>query len=93
LEKIASHAYVETRQVIDWTEKKIIESWFEVCLYEDKISTAAKEYPLRNVFDISYRPIGDSYGFLYLHTNEGVKTLCVKSEPKNFLERYKEIKI
>ncbi|MGF7047375.1 hypothetical protein J2T13_001880 [Paenibacillus sp. DS2015] len=36
-------------------------------LYEHKVKTQYREFPIDEVFDMSYRKMGDSEGFLYLH--------------------------
>ncbi|WP_096201414.1 hypothetical protein [Bacillus sp. FJAT-45350] len=89
---IATHPCVEIRQEIGWTEKRVVEDWYELELYQDKLSYKNKEFCLSKVFDLSYRRTSNSIGFLYLHTDHGVHSLYIKSEPVQFIESFRLLK-
>ncbi len=89
---IAKHSCVRIYQEIGWTEKRIVEEWFDLELYPDKIKYNEKELKLSNVFDLSYRGTENKLGFFYLHTSNGVHSLYVKSEPTQFIESFRTIK-
>lgn len=90
MEIICSLAYITIRREVTYNEQLDIETEHHLYLYKDKIITAAKKIPLKNVFDISYKLVSDGYGFLYLHTNQGVLTYNVKTDPHHFINAYKK---
>ncbi|CAG7636787.1 hypothetical protein PAESOLCIP111_03784 [Paenibacillus solanacearum] len=59
-------------------------------LYPDQVVTFARTFRLEDVFDMSYRHVGASEGFLYLHTNQGVFPYMVKEDPACFIQSYRE---
>lgn len=59
-------------------------------LYEDKIVTHYREFPILEVFDLSYRKLGGEGGLLYLHTCRGVFSYMVKADPAEFIEAFKK---
>lgn len=60
-------------------------------LYGDKIVTRYREFPIQEVFDMSYRKLGGEGGILYLHTKQGVYSYMVKAEPADFIEAFKNV--
>ncbi|GCL71592.1 hypothetical protein [Paenibacillus naphthalenovorans] len=60
-------------------------------LYEDKVVTHYREFPIHEVFDISYRKLGGTEGILYLHTKQGVYSYMVKADPSEFVEAFKQL--
>lgn len=60
-------------------------------LYEDKLVTEEKEYPIHQVFDLSYKMLSNRYGFFYLHTNKGVVTLHIKESPAEFIKKFRTV--
>ncbi|MGO4887394.1 hypothetical protein ACJ2A9_06545 [Anaerobacillus sp. MEB173] len=90
---IMAHPYVEIRQEIGWTSKQTIEDWYHIKLYEHAILLKDAQYSINHVYDMSYRPIATEFGFLYLHTNQGVRSLCVKEAPTDLIESFKQLKI
>ncbi|MFD2680443.1 hypothetical protein [Bacillus seohaeanensis] len=89
---IHSHPYYKVVREIKNNEQNSTEVKETIDLYDSLIATASKQFPLKNVSDISYKPLSDSYGFLYLHTNQGVFTFMVKESPKAFIDEYLKLK-
>lgn len=89
---ISSHPYVEIRQEIGWVSKQTVEDWYNIELYDQKIIINDAQFNIEHVFDMSYRPIATEFGFLYLHTNQGVRSLCVKEKPTEFINHFKQLK-
>jgi hypothetical protein len=58
-------------------------------LYATKITTRHREFPLHEVYDMSYRRIGPEEGLLYLHTRQGVYPFQVNADPSAFIEAFK----
>ncbi|WP_244986999.1 hypothetical protein [Oceanobacillus caeni] len=61
-----------------------------IYLYDNRIVTEHREFPIKDVLDISYRFIGGDGGLLYLYTSCGVYSYIVKSSPEDFVQTCKE---
>ena len=92
MDPIARQACVQIRQEIGWTEKRIVEEWYDVVLYQDRIQYKEKEVLLKHVFDLSYRGSENNLGFLYLHTTNGVHSLYVKTAPSQLIDSFRKLK-
>jgi hypothetical protein len=88
---IFSQPYIEICREIKCNQQYYIELEHYLDLYEDKIITASNEFSIKDVFDISYRSLSESYGFLYLHTNQGVLSYTVRTNPQFFIDEYKNL--
>jgi hypothetical protein len=89
---IASHPFVVVSRTIDWNQQQYIEQEHHLHLYEDHIISPSEKFLLDEVWDMSYRASNSELGFLYLHTNRGLYSFHVKSEPSQFIHHYKELK-
>lgn len=89
---ISLQPYIKISREIKYNEQHYIETEHFLYLYEDKIITASSQFPLENVFDISYKSSSNSYGFLYLHTNQGVLTYTITTNPYHFIRAYKKFR-
>src|SRR5690625_7164674 len=58
-------------------------------IHIDKIVTERREFPLKDVFDLSFRKIGTEGGILFIHTNHGVYSYTVTSSPLSFIHTCK----
>lgn len=91
---IVKQRCIEVTQEIGLLEKRIVESSFELSLFNDRIETESDRFPLDSVFDISYRfpsDSPDSLGFLYLHTSRGVSTYKIKTSPEQLIQEFKKL--
>ncbi|ADC50411.1 MULTISPECIES: hypothetical protein [Alkalihalophilus] len=90
---LATQRCIEISQEIGWTEKRIVETSYDMFLFEDKLTVKDDHYPIQSIFDISYRkkPEKDAMGFLYLHTNRGVRTYYIKEEPIALINAYRQL--
>lgn len=59
-------------------------------LHPDYIQTHAQSFSIRDVYDMSYRRLGDNKGILYLHTNQGVFPYNVNSDPNSFIAAFRK---
>lgn len=91
MEVIISQPYVNVVRSVEWNQQRYIEENKHLDLYENKMIAPNHEFNLDDVFDVSYRATTAVYGFLYLHTIEGVFAYLVKSHPNDFIEAYKEL--
>ncbi|MDG5786174.1 hypothetical protein QA612_01630 [Evansella sp. AB-P1] len=91
---LAKQKCIEVHQEIGWVEKRIVETSFEMKLYDEMITVKDDQYPITAIFDISYRKKGEAgtIGFIYLHTNRGVRTYYIKEEPTDFIAAYQKLK-
>lgn len=88
MQYIAKQPYVKVIRQVSALEQKDIEEQRYMYLYEEKIVTWYREFPIENVMDISYRFSGDK-GMLYLHTLKGVYAYIIKSSPEQFIDAFK----
>jgi len=86
---IAKHPYIKIERKVTSTGQYEIEHGRCICLYNDRVVTQNREFPMNHVMDFSYREITNQGGILYLHTIQGVYTYIVKSSPEAFIEAYK----
>ncbi|WP_156290041.1 hypothetical protein [Oceanobacillus salinisoli] len=87
---IAEQPYVKVERRVRSIEQVDIEHKRTIYLYSDKVVTERREFPMKDVMDISYRLIGGEGGLLYLHTSHGVYSYIVKSSPEEFVLKCKE---
>lgn len=88
MQAIAKQPYVKIVRKVSALEQKDIEEKRHMYLYEEKIVTRYREFPIENVMDISYRFSGGK-GLLYLHTLKGVYAYIIKSSPESFINAFK----
>ncbi|GIO24617.1 hypothetical protein [Oceanobacillus sp. J11TS1] len=88
MQLIAKQPYVKIVRQVSALEQKDIEEQRHMYLYEDKIVTRYREFPIEDVMDISYRFSGNK-GMLYLHTLKGVYAYIIKSSPEQFMNAFK----
>lgn len=86
---IAQHPYIKTERKVTGLEKFEIEHDRFIYLYDDKVVTQNREFPMTDVMDFSYREIANEGGILYLHTIQGVFTYVVKTSPEKFISAYR----
>lgn len=86
---IAQHPYIKTERKVTSIEQFEIEHDRIIYLYNDKVVTQNREFPIKDVMDFSYREIANQGGILYLHTLQGVYTYIVKSSPEAFITAYR----
>jgi hypothetical protein len=89
---IASHPFITVSRKIDWNQQQYIEQELFLHLFEDHILSPSEKFLLDEVWDMSYRNSSCEFGFLYLHTNRGVFSFQVKSEPSHFINLYRDLK-
>ena len=86
---IAQHPYIKIERKVTSFEQFEIEHDRIIYLYNDKVVTQYREFPIKVVMDFSYREIANQGGILYLHTLQGVYTYIVKSSPIDFITAYR----
>lgn len=91
MEWLAIQPYYKIQREIGSTEQITYEDNRTLYLYPDRIVTQYREFPIADVFDLSYRQMGETGGFLYLHTKLGVYSYTVKDNPGNFIKAFKNL--
>lgn len=86
---IAKHPYIKIERKVTSIEQFEIEHDRIIYLYNDKVVTQHREFPIKLVMDFSYREIANQGGILYLHTLQGVYTYIVKTSPEAFITAYR----
>jgi len=89
MNSIAIQHYYKVKREITNTEQKTVVDERMMYLYKEKIVTKYREFPIAEVFDVSYKPIGGAGGIFYLHTLQGVFSYMISSNPASFIEAYK----
>lgn len=88
---LAEQSYYKIERELSGTEQLIITHERTMYLYDNKVVTKHHEFPIQDVYDISYRRLGGSEGLLYLHTKVGVYSYLLRSDPGLFIEVYRKI--
>lgn len=86
---IAQHPYIKVERKVTSIAQYEIEHARIIYLYNDKVVTQHREFPMKQVMDFSFREIANQGGILYLHTLQGVYTYIVKSSPEAFITAYR----
>lgn len=93
MNRVAVQPYYKIIRTIDGLDQRMEEQAREMILYEDRIVTKHRHFPIKQVFDLSYRPMGDGVGFLYLHTQQGVYSYTLKDDPESFITAFKNLNV
>lgn len=89
--KLASHHYYKVLREVGRLEQENVEYERVIELYEDRVETKYRLFPMETVMDMSYREMPGDEGILYLHTTRGVFSYMVKENPAAFLAAYREL--
>ncbi|WAA09583.1 hypothetical protein [Fervidibacillus albus] len=87
---IAQIPYIKIVRKVEFEGQHVTEEERMLTLYCDKITTKYREFPLKDVYEITHRSFDSSIGFLYLHTSQGVYSYTIKQSPSSFIESYKK---
>lgn len=90
---IAVQPYIKIIREVTSIEQKDIEHNRVIYLYNDKVVTEHRKFPIQDVIDMSHRSIGDKGGLLYIHTSSGLYSYTVKESTEKFIEAFKEHKV
>lgn len=73
------------RSIQDFVQKQIPYN-YTLELTEIAIISNQRTFKLNRLFDISYKPFTNGQGFLYLHTDEGLFSFVISSDPTQFIQ-------
>lgn len=88
---IAVQSYFKVERKITSLEQLTVVEDRLMYLYKERIVTKHREFPILDVFDLSYKQIGGEGGLLYLHTRQGVFSYTIKDHPQFFIDTFKEL--
>lgn len=88
---IVKQAYNKVIREINSIELKKHTETRYLYLYEDKITTKYREFPLSEIMDLSFKNMQGGGGLLFLHTDHGVYSYHVVSSPAAFIEACKDL--
>lgn len=91
-EVISSLPFFKVERSVEWFEQKQQQSAHAIHLYVEKICTPSHTFELTHVHDVSYRPFSNGDGLFYLHTNQGLFTFEVKTDPTDFMTSYRKLR-
>ena len=83
---IAKQPYIKVIRELSSTKQRECIDRRNIYLYIDKLVTKRREFPLTDVFDLSFRKIGSKGGILLIHTNHGVYSYTVTTSPLPFIQ-------
>ncbi|MBW3114778.1 MULTISPECIES: hypothetical protein [Bacillaceae] len=89
---ICSQPFMKTERRIEDNQQFTVETEENLYLYSDRIVTPTRTFIMKEVLDMTSKPLSAYYTFLYLHTIEGVRTFVVKSSPERFISHYHQVK-
>ncbi|AIQ46570.1 hypothetical protein R70723_12325 [Paenibacillus sp. FSL R7-0273] len=88
---IATQPYYKVERIVAADSIETIIHQRSLCLYSDRIETAYREFQLAEIFDISFRDLGQGQGVLYLHTKQGVYAYPVETAAEPFITEVKRL--
>lgn len=89
MQLLAKHPYIKTERKLTSTLQYEVEHNRYIFLYNEKVVTEHREFPINEVMDFSYRKLTNQGGILYLHTTHGVYSYIVESSPQDFIEIFR----
>ncbi|PZT54218.1 hypothetical protein [Paenibacillus silvae] len=90
---IAVLPYYRVKREVTGLAQEIEKNARTMTLYSDRIVTKYREFLITEVFDMSFRRMGDEGGFFYLHTSIGVFPYMVEIDPEPFIQTFHQVAI
>lgn len=87
---LAEQPYIKMDRQLDGLQQKDVELKRTLYLYDEKVVSQYRVFPIEDVTDISFKEVGPSGGMLYVHTKQGVFSYIVKSSPMDFVDVFKD---
>lgn len=88
---IADQPYFVTERQVTLEGQFSVAHHHVMSLCENEIVTHVRSFSLHEVYDLSYRKLGNREGILYLHTKQGVFPYQVKSDPAAFMDAFRSL--
>lgn len=91
MDHIAELPYYRVQREVTGLTQEIEMNARTMTLYSDRIVTKYREFLITEVFDMSFRRMGDEGGFFYLHTSTGVYPYMVEIDPRPFIRTFRQV--
>ncbi|MBB6023855.1 hypothetical protein HNR77_004957 [Paenibacillus sp. JGP012] len=91
MDHIAVLPYYRVQREVTGLAQEIEMNARTMTLYSDRIVTKYREFLITEVFDMSFRRMGDKGGFFYLHTSTGVYPYMVEIDPGPFIQTFHQV--
>lgn len=88
---IAVQPYYKVERIVTADNQETVVHERSLRLYSTRIVSAYHEFPIEEVFDISFRDLGQGQGVLYLHTKQGVFPYMLDSVVEMFISEVKQL--
>ncbi|MFM9329094.1 potassium transporter TrkG [Paenibacillus mesotrionivorans] len=91
LKYLAVLPYLETERHITEQGQETVVHTRHLYLHRTEIAAYSRTFPLKEVYDVSFRQLGEGEGIFYLHTKQGVYPYRMNCDPAFFISTYKQI--
>lgn len=88
---IATQPYYKIERIVTADNLETIIHRRSLHLYPDRIASAYREFLIEEIYDISFKDLGQGHGVLYLHTKQGVFPYTVESAVELFISEVKRL--
>lgn len=88
---ISVQPYYKVERIVTSMNQDSVVHQRKLVLYPSKITSAYREFHISEVYDISYKHMGEDQGVLYLHTKQGVFPFLVATEPDDFICEFRKL--
>lgn len=88
---IAILPYYKVERTVTADNLEIVIHRRSLCLYSNRIVSAYREFPIDEIFDISFKDLGQGHGVLYLHTKHGVYAYTIETDAELFISEVKKL--
>lgn len=88
---IATQPYYKIERSVTAGNLETIIHQRSLCLYPDRIVSAYREFLIKEIYDISFRDLGQGHGVLYLHTKQGVFPYTLEADAELFISEVKRL--
>lgn len=83
--------YTVTHRFIHNFVQQYERQYYTLRLTETSITSHIRNFYFDELVDVSYKPFSNGQGFLYLHTDEGVFSFLISSNPTQFIESFRTL--
>lgn len=90
-EILSTIQYTVVERFIENFQQQKKEYQYTLALTRTAVYSNSHHFLLDALFDVSFKPLSNGQSFLYLHTNQGLFSFIISSNPENFIQTFKGI--
>lgn len=90
-EVLSTIQYTVVERFIENFEQQKKEFHYTLSLTRTAVYSNSHHFLLETLFDVSFKPLSNGQSFLYLHTNQGLFSFIISSNPEKFIQTFKSI--